>query len=176
MPITPFHFGPGALIKAVAPGAFSWTMFALANVLIDLEPITLFILTGDPAHPWLHTLPGAFSVAVVTVLFGRYPCEWLLRAWNRRLNSGWQVRYLSVESQIAVMAAWAGALVGTFSHLLLDSFMHLDVEALWPFMGGNFIQGWMPLDVLHELCVLSALIAGVISVLFRAVIGKKIKN
>lgn len=58
MPITPFHFGPGALIKAIAPRYFSWTIFALANVLIDLEPVVLFLLIGDPAHPWLHTLPG----------------------------------------------------------------------------------------------------------------------
>lgn len=169
MPITPFHFGPGALIKAVAPSAFSWSMFALANILIDLEPITLFFLTGDPAHPWLHTLPGAFAVAVITVLLGRHLCEWMLRTWNRRLNTGWQGRYLAVESHIALMPAWLGALIGTFSHLLLDSFMHLDVEALWPFVRGNFIQGWVPLDALHELCVASALVAGAIAILFRAV-------
>lgn len=148
-------------------------MFALANVLIDLEPIALFVLTGNPAHPWLHTLLGAFAVAVITVLFGRYPCEWLLKAWNRRLSVGWQVRYLAVGAQITPVAAWTGAFIGTFSHLLLDSFMHLDVEALWPFVSGNYIQGWVPLDVLHELCVVSALIAGAITVLFRTVIRTK---
>ena len=50
MPITPFHFGPGALIKAAVPDHFSWTVFALANVVIDLEPVSLFFLIGDPAH------------------------------------------------------------------------------------------------------------------------------
>jgi len=61
VPITPFHFGPGALIKAAAPKHFSWTIFALANVVIDLEPIGLFLLIGDPAHPLLHTLPKALN-------------------------------------------------------------------------------------------------------------------
>jgi hypothetical protein len=68
MPITPFHFGPGALFKCAAPQNFSWTVFALANVLMDLEPISLFFLTGDPAHPWLHTAPGAIGVAIVALL------------------------------------------------------------------------------------------------------------
>ena len=63
MPITPFHFGPGALFKCAAPGHLSWTVFALANMLIDLEPITLFFVTGDPTHPWLHTPPGAIDYA-----------------------------------------------------------------------------------------------------------------
>ena len=65
MPITPFHFGPGALFKAAAPAHVSWAVFALANVLIDLEPIGLYYITGDPAHPWLHTLAGALAVAAV---------------------------------------------------------------------------------------------------------------
>ena len=39
MPITPFHFGPGAAVKAVAPRHFSFTVFAFSQVMIDLEPI-----------------------------------------------------------------------------------------------------------------------------------------
>ena len=50
MPITPFHFGPGILIKSAAPRKISWAMFALANVAIDLEPIVYFVLTGDPTY------------------------------------------------------------------------------------------------------------------------------
>jgi hypothetical protein len=71
MPITPFHFGPGALFASAAPSRISWTVFALANVLIDLEPIGLHFITGDPAHPWLHTVPGALVVAAVAALVGR---------------------------------------------------------------------------------------------------------
>ena len=47
MPITPFHFGPGALVKVIVPKHFSWTIFALSNILIDLEPVTLFLLIGE---------------------------------------------------------------------------------------------------------------------------------
>ena len=98
MPITPFHFGPGALFKVLAPRHFSWTCFALANILIDLEPVTLFLLIGDPAHPWLHTLPGALAVAAIAAIVGRKPCEALLAFWNRQLSPA-QARWLAVVAR-----------------------------------------------------------------------------
>lgn len=167
MPITPFHFGPGALIKVIAPRYFSWTIFALSNVLIDLEPVVLFLLIGDPAHPWLHTLPGAVAVAAVSALFGRKPCEWMLSWWNRNLAPGWQRRLLAVKPCIPRETAWISALVGTLSHLGLDSIMHTDVEALWPILSGNPIQGSISLDALHALCVAATVAALIIVLLVR---------
>lgn len=167
MPITPFHFGPGALIKAIAPRYFSWTIFALSNVLIDLEPVVLFLFIGDPAHPWLHTLPGAVAVAAVAALFGRKPCEWMLSWFNRKLAPGWQRRLFAVEPSIPRGTAWISALVGTLSHLALDSIMHTDVEALWPILSGNPIQGIISLDALHALCVAAAVAALIIALLVR---------
>lgn len=152
MPITPFHFGPGALVKAIAPAGFSWTVFALSNALIDLEPIVLFFLTGDPAHPWLHTPPGALLVAVVAATLGRRPCEWLLRQWNRQLSAA-QARWLGAPVAISRGAAWAGALVGTSSHLLLDAVMHVDVRPFWPFVAANPMQGWISIEALQWGCV-----------------------
>jgi hypothetical protein len=171
MPITPFHFGPGALIKVIAPRHFSWTIFALANVLIDLEPAFLFLLTGDPAHPWLHTLPGAVGVAALAAVFGRRPCEWLLRWWSGKLAPGWQRRWLAVEPRIPIGTAWVSAFIGTLSHLGLDSIMHADVQALWPIIRGNPIQGAISLDSLHALCVAAAVVALIGLLLFRRVRG-----
>jgi hypothetical protein len=152
LPITPFHFGPGALIKAAVPNHFSWTVFALANVVIDLEPVSLFLFTGDPAHPWLHTFPGALGVAAIVALLGRQGCEYVLQWWNRQLAPGWQTRWLAVDPSISRTAAWVSALVGTLSHIALDSLMHVDVEALWPFVAGNRFQGVISLDTLHSAC------------------------
>ena len=159
MPITPFHFGPGALLAALAPGAVSWTVFALANVLIDLEPITLFFLTGDPAHPWLHTPPGALGVAILTVLLGRRPCEAFLRGWNTRLSPA-QARWLAVDPVITAVQAWTGAVLGTSTHILLDAVMHVDVRPFWPFLAGNPLQAVLGMDFLHGACV-AAGVAGI---------------
>lgn len=165
MPITPFHFGPGALIKVIAPRHFSWTIFALSNVL--MEPLVLFLLIGDPAHPWMHTLPGAVAIAAVAALFGRKPCEWMLSWFNRNLVPGWQRRLFAVEPSIPRGTAWISALVSTLSHLGLDSIMHTDVEAFWPILSGNSIQGTISLDALHFLCVAAAVVAMIIALLVR---------
>ena len=158
MPITPFHFGPGALIKAVAPAGFCWSSFTLANMLIDLEPVTLYLLTGDPAHPWLHTLPGALAVAALAATLGRRPCEWALRCWNRWLSPA-QARWLGVDAAISPRQAWVGALLGTLSHLALDALMHADVRPLWPLLAGNPWRGAVSLGALHLGCVAAAVAA-----------------
>jgi hypothetical protein len=159
MPVTPFHFGPGALLKGAAPGRVSWLVFALSNMLIDLEPVGLFIVIGVPAHPWLHTVPGALAVAALAAAGGRRPCEAFLRGWNSRLSPA-QERYLRFEPSIPVACAWAGALLGTLSHVLLDALMHGDVRILWPLSEANPLWGLVSLGALHWGCV-TAGVAGV---------------
>ncbi|MBK6630616.1 MAG: hypothetical protein IPG33_05970 [Betaproteobacteria bacterium] len=129
MPITPFHFGPGALIKAAAPRHVSWTTFALANGLIDLEPILLFFLTGEPAHRFFHTLPGATLAALAAAWPGRIAGEAWLRFWNRQLSPA-QAGWLGCPATISSKQAFIGALLGAWSHLALDMAMHVDVTPL----------------------------------------------
>ena len=148
MPVTPFHFCAGALLKAAAPDKVSWTVFAFANCLIDLEPVTLFLVTGDPAHPWLHTLPGAVLVAAIAATLGRPLCEFWLRWWNRNLSET-QARWLGCGTTIGGKAAWAGALLGTGTHLALDMFMHADVRPAWPLLADNPFAGKVPVETLQ---------------------------
>ena len=148
MPVTPFHFCAGALLKAAAPDKVSWTVFAFANCLIDLEPVTLFLLSGDPAHPWLHTLPGAVLVATIAATLGRPLCERWLRWWNRNLSEA-QARWLGCGTTIGGKAAWAGALLGTGTHLALDMFMHADVRPAWPLLADNPFAGKIPVETLQ---------------------------
>jgi hypothetical protein len=148
MPITPFHFCPGVLLKAAATDRMSWTVFVLANYLIDLEPVTLFLVSGEPAHQWLHTLPGAVLVAAVAATLGRPLCELWLRWWNRNL-SGAQARWLGCGTVIGKKSAWVGALLGTGTHLALDMFMHADVRPAWPFFADNPFAGSIPVETLQ---------------------------
>jgi len=156
MPITPFHLGPGAALKSVLGRRMSFAVFGLANGLIDLEPIANFVLTGDPAHRFFHTLIGATIVVLVSVWPGRLLCERLLRWWNSRLSPA-QARYLAVEPAIGVGAAATGAALGAYSHVVLDSVMHVDVLAFAPFSERNALQGLISIDALHLGCVLAGL-------------------
>ncbi len=154
MPITPFHLGPGAAFKAVLGRRMSFTVFGLANGLIDLEPIANFVVTGDPAHRFFHTIIGATIVVLVSVWPGRLLCEALLRWWNSRLSPA-QARSLTVEPTIGIGAAVTGAALGAYSHVVLDSFMHVDVLAFAPFSERNALQGLVSIEALHLGCVVA---------------------
>ncbi len=43
----------------MAQPRFSWAVFALVNVLIDLEPIGFLLITLSPEHHFFHTIIGA---------------------------------------------------------------------------------------------------------------------
>jgi hypothetical protein len=152
MPITPFHFGPGVLFKSTAPTRFSWTMFALSNMVIDLEPVVSYLFTGDPIHSYAHTYLGAALVAILTGYLGRAPCERCLRFWNSRMSPA-QGRWLGVDPEIPVRTALISALIGTWSHIALDSIMHADIRPWWPLSEDNSLRGVIDLSMLHLLCV-----------------------
>jgi hypothetical protein len=64
MPITPFHFGPGAAIHAAAPRYVSFLAFCAANVLMDIEPMYYILTRQYPLHRFFHTYVGAAIVAI----------------------------------------------------------------------------------------------------------------
>lgn len=161
MPITPFHFGPAAAIKAAAPRHFSFTMFVLTNVVIDVEPL-YYMVTGDwPIHRFAHTYLGATVVAVACLLAGRPACSWALRLWNSRLNEA-QARWLGVEARIAAVPAAGGALLGAWTHVLLDSLMHPDMDPLSPFAKGNDLLLAVTLGQLELFCIVTGALGAAI--------------
>ena len=157
MPITPFHLGPGAAFKAVAPRHFSFTVFAFSQALIDLEPIGFFLFTGDPVHPYLHTYLGATLVFLASGWLGRPVCEWALRVWNAWLNPA-QARWLAYEAKISAKAAAAGAFIGAYSHVAIDSIMHADMVPFAPFSDARPWLAIVSVDNLQLLCVLAGVI------------------
>lgn len=75
MPITPFHLGPAAAVKALIPGHFSLTVFAFVQVPIDLEPLFYMAVDANPLHRFMHTFAGASLAAILGVIAGRPICE-----------------------------------------------------------------------------------------------------
>lgn len=155
MPITPFHFGPGLLFKGLSRHV-SLSAFMIANCLIDIEPVMAFLLTGDPMHCLMHTYLGATIAAVATGSLARKLSESWLRWWNAKLSPG-QARWFRCNEEIPPVEFWVGALVGAWSHVWLDAFMHVDVEPWWPFASGNTAQGSFEMTRLHAFCVIDGL-------------------
>jgi len=164
MPITPFHLGPAAVVKAIAPGYFSLTVFAFVQVLIDLEPLYYMAVDADPLHRFMHTFTGATLAALLGVVVGRPLCEAALRWWNAHLDAQ-LARWLRTGSKIPLTAAVSGAVIGGYGHLALDAIMHTDVLPLAPFSQTNALHGMISIEELYWGCA----IAGLLGLLAAAV-------
>jgi membrane-bound metal-dependent hydrolase YbcI (DUF457 family) len=153
MPVTSFHFGPGAAIHAFAPRHVSFLAFCAANVVIDVEPL-YFMVTGQAhLHRFLHTYVGASMAAAFTVaLF--LAAHRLGRA--RRLPDPFEWQSLSM------VAVALGAVLGAWSHIVLDSVMHGDITPFAPFSDANPLFRVISLAALHWLCILAGALALVI--------------
>jgi len=142
MPFTPFHFGPAALVHSAAPKHISFLAFCGANVLVDVEPLYFMLTHQYPIHRFLHTYVGATrAAAIVVAVFA------LVRKLTPRLS---------------LRAVALGAIVGTYSHVLLDSLMHADMEPFAPFSGRNPLLGAMFLNTLHGFCLVAGVVGGIV--------------
>jgi membrane-bound metal-dependent hydrolase YbcI (DUF457 family) len=102
----------------------------LASVAVDVEPIYC-LLSDCQLHGILHSYVGAaaFSLAVVSVLI--YIGKNQLRRLSGRLGHAQDYPLKSII---------AGTLIGAWSHVLLDSFMHFDVTPFWPVLENPFLK------------------------------------
>lgn len=168
MPITPFHLIAATPIKAIAPDKFSWSVFCLTNIVIDLEPITYFLVTLEPRHMYLHSIIGATAIAILCASFGKKLCELAIQIWNDEIRDQPETRWFSSETKISKTAAWSGALIGAWSHLILDSFMHEDIKPLSPFTSANFLLGTIDIGWLHSMCLIAGILGGLVLLIRRA--------
>ena len=161
MPVTPFHFGPATVVKAVAPEHFSFVAFGLTQLIIDIEPIFYISRGMWPIHRFFHTYLGATAVALVVILFGKPICEAALRLWNWRLSEC-QRKWFGVTPEISFTAATIGAFFGAYSHVFLDSIMHSDMRPFAPFSDVNGLLYMISIERLHEVCALAGILGGMV--------------
>src|ERR1700736_5515159 len=162
MPITPFHFGPGAAIHAAAPRYVSFLAFCAANVLIDFEPL-YYLLTGQyPLHRFFHTYVGAVIVAMATVV---------LFTLARRLTRVWSLPNPFRWQDLGIWGAAIGATAAPLSHIFFDSIMHPDIRPFAPFSDSNPMLLAVTVPILHWSC-LAAGLAGVCVLAIRNLIRK----
>jgi membrane-bound metal-dependent hydrolase YbcI (DUF457 family) len=144
VPVTPFHFCPGAALHALAPRHVSFLAFCAANVLIDLESLYNLVNQRHPVHAFFHTYIGAtLIIATVVLLF--LGARWFAGRWWLPNLFRWQA--LS-RIQVAI-----GAALGAYTHVVLDSVMHRDIQPLAPFSSANWLLGIVSLSTLHIACL-----------------------
>ena len=100
MPFTPFHIVSGTSLKSIFPKYFSWSTFALTNVLIDCEPLYYFFTTGALSHKFFHTIIGGSIIAIICATLGKPVCEFGLRIWNKNFKME-NIKWLKTEIKIS---------------------------------------------------------------------------
>lgn len=142
-------------MHAVAPKHVSFLSFCTANVLIDLESLYNLIHQRHPVHAFFHTYVGATLVMAATVLLFLG-----LRAFASRLWLPNLFRWRELGSMQVTM----GAALGAYSHVVLDSVMHSDIQPLSPLSFGNVLWGIVPLGTLHLTCLVLGALGGAVMI------------
>ncbi len=160
MPFTPYHFGVGLAVHAIAPKRISFLSFCSANVLIDLEPLYYLWKHHPPMHRFFHTGAGATLVALATIL---------LFLTCRKLTTRFQ--WLNVQNwkSLPLSAVTSGAFLGTYTHVLLDSIMHGSVLPFAPiFKNYRPLYHLFTLSQIHWGCVSAGVIGGIVLMIRRS--------
>ena len=148
MPLTPFHFRPGALVKSVVPKYFSFTLFVLVQVFIDIEALYYIFKNDFPLHRFFHTYIGATLIIVVAVLIGKPVCQRGLKL-------------IGLPGKISLKCAVITSVIAAYSHVLLDSIMHSDVMPFLPLSDKNPMLNIIDVGLLHVICIASGIIGAV---------------
>ncbi|WMW21644.1 DUF4184 family protein [Methanolobus mangrovi] len=146
MPFTPFHLGPAFLLGEIFEKRANLFSLLLGSIIVDVRA-TYCLFTGcRPLHGPFHTF---LSAAVVAFLLA-----WLLfsqRLWLQKLTYKFEI-----EQTYSFLSMIIGSLIGTWSHVLLDSFLYTDIRPLWP-LTPNPLLGLTVSGTVYLLCLLSFL-------------------
>ena len=172
MPVTPLHMGPGMLVKAILQGFFSLIIFGWAQFLMDIQPL-LVILTGKGhLHGFSHTYVGATLIAIFSALSGKLVYQKIM-VFIANDFTEYQKRLFNVPRKLNMGVCFISAFIGTYSHVLLDSIMHADVEPFYPIYFENDINLIISRESLYKLCVYTGILGMVIFFTIRTVKMKK---
>ncbi|HTL01404.1 MAG TPA: hypothetical protein VL243_04235 [Vicinamibacterales bacterium] len=150
MPATPFHFGPGLLVKAAAPRQFSMAAYSLAQVVIDLESGYHLLRNDYPVHRQAHTFYLGGLIGLVCGLVVSRVGTWLARPRDVVPEA------LAAEYRLPI-AAWSG-IFGGLLHSVLDGIMHADMRPFRPFTAANPLYGLVSLRILYLFCIITGLV------------------
>jgi hypothetical protein len=152
VPFTPFHMGPGILVKALLQGSFSLMVFGWSQIVMDLQPLVAIVTGEGKLHGFTHTYVGSTLIAIFSAVTGKYLSQWALVVFSNGAQRGIIIRW---------WVAFLSAFIGAYSHVILDSIMHTDIEPLSPFSPFNELLGLVSVAALHKFCLYSGLVGAI---------------
>ncbi len=150
MPATPFHFGPGLLIKGAAPRRFSMAAYSLAQVVIDIESGYYMLHHATPVHREAHTFVVGGLIGLLCGLVVSRVGAWVARPRDVVPEA------LAAEYRLPI-AVLSGVFGGIF-HSVLDGIMHADMRPFRPFSQANPLYGLVSIQILYTFCIITGVV------------------
>jgi len=142
MPFTPLHFGPMSTLAFSLKGRLDLPVFLLANIIIDMEPLTVMLLQLNiPEHAVFHsfTVGGLLGVCWGFLAYG-------LRRPITRMMMGLKLPY-----EPGLKKAIVAGILGVWSNVILDAILYPEIKLLYP-LEGNPLYGLMATKTLVLIC------------------------
>jgi len=144
--------GIGLAAKAAASRHFSIVVFCVTQILLDVEVLWHLIRRDPPLHRSSHTYLGASVVVVGLTIVGKPVSQWIKAIWNR-IAVKCRDADLTINTETTWFASFAGAAFGAYSHILMDSLFHGDIEPLQPWSSVNRLCGVINPHVAEMGCI-----------------------
>ena len=154
MPFTPFHMGPGLLIKAFLQGSFSLMVFGWTQIIMDIQPLIALLNRDENIHGFTHTYIGAVLIAIFSAVTGKHLSEFGLVV----LRISRQHQPIKISWVVTLISAF----IGSFSHVILDSLMHKDMRPFSPFSDTNILLDAVTVGDIYKYCTYSGLLGTVL--------------
>lgn len=152
MSYTPLHVAPGILLKALLQGSFGLMVFGWAQFVMDIQPFIAMAFGDIHLHGLTHTYVGATLIALFSAVTGKYLSQWALRLLSAAAAHGISIRWT---------VALASAVVGAYSHVILDRLMHTHVELLSALPYSNELLELVAIETIQKFCIYTG-VAGAI--------------
>lgn len=148
MPFTPFHLGPSSWLGLALFKVFDLPALLISSVIIDLEPLVILCWGLDlPMHGFLHSFLGGTIVAFLTAVILYRQRETVRKIMAR----------FRMSQHFSFCKILFSALVGAYSHVLLDAFLYAEMHPFYPWRGNPFL-GFFSAGQIYAFCSVSLLI------------------
>lgn len=159
MPFTPFHLGPALLLGALLPRRLDLLTLLVAAVIVDVRAaLVVFGPLDGPVHGILTTFVGGTIVAIGltgAMLVAPRPVD----AAIDRIR----------PADATPPTVLAAAVVGLYSHVLLDAVLYADARPLWPLDGNPFLVGGPAIGPVYGGCLIAGGVGlGLLAYRFRS--------
>src|ERR1700694_3365892 len=150
MPATPFHFGPGLLLKAVAPRQFPMAAYSFSQHVFAIESGYYMLHHATPVHRQAHTFLVGGLIGLLCGLIVSRVGAWVARPRDIVPEA------LAAEYRLPV-AVLSGIFGGRF-HSGRHGIMHADIRPFRPFTQANPLYGLVSVQILYLFCVITGVV------------------